>query len=317
MTILKRGRKPTEVYYKSKQPDNVSLDSSGHIILKLPISLEDIEEASSNSRPDNHDPENLLNSLFSNQEENDLFASFIPSGIYKKDDSYDFTINSNKEEEDINENIKDLTYSIEPQYIKIESLEKSLINEIKTSICCWWCCHSFDTFPIPIPVSYSFKKNIFKVRGVCCSFNCCISYIHNNSYKKNTYLCKQLYCHLYKKNINSSENFFNLAPPRESLKMFGGHLNIEEFRNTFKTLSKFTLNSYPVCFVPTSLQQHKAISINASYNKNLKEPSAKKLKENIIENVEKNNSKKRIKKENSPNTLQNLMGLTIKYSNEN
>jgi hypothetical protein len=81
----------------------------------------------------------------------------------------------------------------------------------KTDVNCWWCCHSFDSIPIGLPVdygkNYGNKDNIrkFRVKGVFCSFACMIAYAEDNKscygygygYDQNNF--KTLTNYLYKK----------------------------------------------------------------------------------------------------------------------
>lgn len=97
-----------------------------------------------------------------------------------------------------------------------------------SSCLCWWCCHSFEGSPIPIPISYDENKQIFKVYGNFCSFSCARAFSSKNKdFERNTYLLTYLRYKLTG-NIESIKS----APPKEVLKAFGGILDIETFRNT-------------------------------------------------------------------------------------
>jgi hypothetical protein len=114
-----------------------------------------------------------------------------------------------------------------------------------TDVCCWWCCHTFESVPLGLPVKYDELKKKFQVKGVFCSFSCMIA--HNRSGKRNNtqeYLIK----FLYNKLTGTILNDMNLepAPPRCSLKMFGGELTIEEFRNSFKENKVYKMIEYPM-----------------------------------------------------------------------
>jgi hypothetical protein len=121
--------------------------------------------------------------------------------------------------------------------------EKWLHN---TDVCCWWCCHTFDTIPIGSPEKYDDVVKKFHVKGVFCSFSCMIAYRKERNYKSNlkNYLVKYMYSKLtgtllIEKNLNP-------APPRCSLKMFGGDLTIEEFRNSFIENKVYKMVEYPM-----------------------------------------------------------------------
>lgn len=134
-------------------------------------------------------------------------------------------LGSNKEMEE---------YIIDLKLIDINNNKPIVID--KTNIACWWCSHQFNTMPCFIPDRY--VNEIFYVIGCFCTYNCALSYAINilNDHKLSTRitLIKQLYSKIFKNNnINIS-----MAPPKELLKMFGGTMSIEEFRNKSKLCTK-------------------------------------------------------------------------------
>lgn len=150
-----------------------------------------------------------------------------------------------------------------------------------TNICCWWCCHNFDTVPIGIPIKYDFKTKKFTVKGIFCTFGCMTAYNKLNKIS-NKALIKFLYSKLTGcLNVPNKQNYKELldktlslnvfdgnqeykdtyinglvqigndtiqeAPPQCSLKMFGGQLSITEFRNSFKENRIYKMLEYPMC----------------------------------------------------------------------
>lgn len=115
-----------------------------------------------------------------------------------------------------------------------------------TDVCCWWCCHTFDTVPIGNPVKFDVSLEKFQVKGVFCSFSCLVAYRKENEQK----YCSTQYLvnYMYKKFTGTFllESNLSPAPPRSSLKMFGGVLTIEEFRNSFKENKMFKMIDYPM-----------------------------------------------------------------------
>jgi hypothetical protein len=151
-----------------------------------------------------------------------------------------------------------------------EFTEKVWLN--KTDICCWWCCHKFNTVPIGFPIHYDLKK--FRVKGIYCSFACMIA--NNEKNIKNKTLINLMYKKLtgitlgnkekYEKMLESNfgkncgheekeyiESLLNLmdtslepALDRATLKIFGGKLSIEEFRNASKEKKIYKMIEYPL-----------------------------------------------------------------------
>ncbi|AYV80915.1 MAG: hypothetical protein Harvfovirus10_13 [Harvfovirus sp.] len=104
----------------------------------------------------------------------------------------------------------------------------------KTDICCWWDTCSFETLPVYIPER--FYNGHFYVFGCFCSFDCAAAYnLKLNDYKvSDRYsLIKKLHFLIMGKNIDVP-----IAPPREVLDKFGGHMTIGEYRAVARMLNK-------------------------------------------------------------------------------
>ena len=97
-------------------------------------------------------------------------------------------------------------------------------------IACWWCCHTFNTPPIPIP--YKINREKYYVYGCCCSYNCAASYIFREN-KSDMWEKYSLLNLLYKKIHKCSNVKIRLAPTPLLLRMFGGPMNITEYRESF------------------------------------------------------------------------------------
>ena len=124
----------------------------------------------------------------------------------------------------------------------------------KTDIHCLWDCHQFNSVPIAIP-----KKIIddtFHLFGYFCSFNCAASYIFGtNILASNKWEYYSLLCLLQKK-ITGSNKYekIKLAPPKECLKIFGGFLSIEEFREQFHHVDEYTLRMPPMVPIESTIE---------------------------------------------------------------
>ena len=95
---------------------------------------------------------------------------------------------------------------------------------METDILCWWCCHSFNTIPIPAVTNYDYKRNRYQVKGIFCSWNCAASYT--------TDLGKSIFpLYKLKKEWTQDNSTIKKAPHKTVLKAFGGPMTIEEFRN--------------------------------------------------------------------------------------
>lgn len=122
--------------------------------------------------------------------------------------------------------IKKTVRNIMTDFIKHQEFSDTWISG--TDISCWWCCHNFNNSPCAIPTKY--VNDIFYVYGCFCSFNCALSYNFITNVNKKWERISYLHL-LYKKIFNVTEVTLKYAPERECLKMFGGYMNIDEFRN--------------------------------------------------------------------------------------
>lgn len=94
-----------------------------------------------------------------------------------------------------------------------------------TDIACFWDCHSFRGQPCVIPLKI--EEDIWRVYGNFCSPECAAAYLFNEpldtSVQWERYaLLNRLYA--------TSERSVRLAPPRTALRMFGGTLDVSEYR---------------------------------------------------------------------------------------
>lgn len=88
---------------------------------------------------------------------------------------------------------------------------------------CWWCCHGFDWDSLHFP--YAFTSNTFYTTGHFCSWECMKAYaIDENKLSQCDYIT------LMRKRMGGRVVHTRRAPSRYCLEMFGGSMNIEEFR---------------------------------------------------------------------------------------
>lgn len=109
-------------------------------------------------------------------------------------------------------------------------LEKVVADRYNTQTCCFWCCHKFSWSAVVIPISYDAYKNMYTCEGHFCSPECALAHVYSDnrlseSTKWNRHsLIRTLYSDLYK------DHMLSPAPPRTLLRMFGGPLDIEQYR---------------------------------------------------------------------------------------
>jgi hypothetical protein len=119
--------------------------------------------------------------------------------------------------------------------LRVVTTLKNVVREEQwpdeTDVYCWWCCHPFEGSPCTLPTKYDPLRKRFTFCGLFCSWNCVKSYnFDRNDHKK--YECSSLISLLIQQ-IHGIKCALGIkpAPPRQTLKMFGGYLEIDEFRS--------------------------------------------------------------------------------------
>jgi hypothetical protein len=98
----------------------------------------------------------------------------------------------------------------------------------RTDVWCWYCCHPFDTPPLPMPVRHDARRDVFHVTGTFCSWACIKAFnSESSSYLKNV---NAMNIALFHKRCTGSRAHVRPAPPRIMLRAFGGAMGIDEFR---------------------------------------------------------------------------------------
>ena len=231
----KRGRKPAGKIIKlaSSEYDKLQNDEDcliGHIPLNN-IDISNVTSLVNNTDSDTF--ESLINKNISTDFQN-KYVIHLEKKIKKLSDEINSINNLNK----LSIFYKD--YSIEKLNSKIftNKNNKYILNK-STNIHCWWCCHSFKTTPFPLPNKY--YNNNYHVFGNFCSPSCACAYnIDLNDHKiweRNTLILK-----LYNELTNDNLRNIYPAPPKQILKVFGGNIDIDEFRSK-------TNNSYSSRFI--------------------------------------------------------------------
>ena len=170
-----------------------------------------------------------------------------------------------------------------------------------TNTCCWWCCHTFEGMPCALPELY--RKDKFYVSGVYCSFQCAAAYNFSKNDGEDMWMRYSLLNLMYKKMFGLRFVKIGLAPPREVLKMFGGYMCIDEFREGSLRMDKiYHILKPPLVAIIPKIEEniiHKGIR---SGNVN----------EHILNKTQNNLKLKRTKPLVNPNsTLQSFMNIKI------
>jgi hypothetical protein len=100
--------------------------------------------------------------------------------------------------------------------------------ENKENVVCWHCCEEFEGDGMPIPRIFDPIENVYHVYGHFCSPSCCKGYI-----LEHTTFDRGQHMNVFVKMLRQVYGIHHAvveAPPRISLKKFGGMFDIAEFR---------------------------------------------------------------------------------------
>jgi hypothetical protein len=268
-------------------------------VLSLPITLNDVD--------------NCFNDFFNEQVKGNYPLLKQKNNIYSSDYVVKHATHQVKTETFTERNpfcMKNSVIKIDniksiPQTLEASSTE--LLLPSKTDLHCWWCCHQFNNPIIYCPVSYHLKKDIFKVKGVFCSYSCSYAYSLKDASIKDKSLIKFMYKTITSKRFDGIKP----APPKEVLKIFGGSKTIEEFRNCGENPNiDMSINIYPLVYIPCQIETKEIVSLVNESLDNVKRVKSAKID---IKREEKQLKKKEKKKpeQKEDGSLEALLGLKI------
>ena len=112
---------------------------------------------------------------------------------------------------------------------------------------CWHCCHSFESEMYQLPRVFDADEQIYHVYGCFCSAECAKAHIlEQNSFDRNQQLNN--FTRMLEEVYGITEQIHE-APPRVTLKMFGGVFGIEKFRSHKTTCRLITPPFVSYCMV--------------------------------------------------------------------
>jgi hypothetical protein len=145
--------------------------------------------------------------------------------------------------------------------IEYKTANETMTLPESTSAACFWCAASFEGRPVVLPTQE--EKGIYTVYGNFCTLSCSLSYLLNEHVDPQVRWERQALLHrMYKQDAHIQP-----APPRESLKFFGGPLSHEQYREIINKKQiridahlppvisiLATLDTKPIDFYETSLR---------------------------------------------------------------
>tara|TARA_Y100000385_G_scaffold49650_1_gene46352 strand:+ start:439 stop:1884 length:1446 start_codon:yes stop_codon:yes gene_type:complete len=212
--------------------------------------LEDLDDSESIQSVDN---KNKLDEEYNVNHNKDWYSKESSSAESKEDVIQIMDhIKKQRDFEKDNYTSKTSKTTVEKCIIQFDEANKTNKWPSSTSIHCWWCCHPFSGPPCALPCDY--KNDTFKVFGIFCSPECAASYNFDDVQSGcDIWERYSLLNFLYRKIYNDNNIKIKLAPPKQTLKIFGGHLSIKEFRmnntnysNTYKMIIPPLISIIPI-----------------------------------------------------------------------
>lgn len=131
-----------------------------------------------------------------------------------------------------------------------------------TSISCYWCCHKFENAPFGIPTMYD--NETFYVFGCFCSLSCAAAHNFNSTNNMDEMWERYNLINLLSRKMGISRRV-RPAPDRLALKMFGGYMEIEQFRNYADTSRVINLNFPPMSSMSQQIEEINEYELNSDY----------------------------------------------------
>jgi hypothetical protein len=176
-----------------------------------------------------------------------------------------------------------------------------------TSACCFWCSGQFEGRPVVIPTQEEY--GVYTVYGNFCTLSCSLAYLLNEHVDPQVRWERQALLHrMYKQPENIQP-----APPRESLKFFGGCLSHSQFREIIgKKQIRIDANLPPIISI-LSVLDTKPIDF---YETSLRNTSATGIDVDVAKRIEPGLRLKRSKPlKDKESTLDAVMNLHVKVKN--
>jgi hypothetical protein len=333
------GRKNTKIIENIPKSDNMNIESDENIIIHLPIKGSECSNDYNQilDIPTGYENNTQIFQHISQKDnpfkDNELIGMGPPPS--KSMCQYPFDDNKIDNDEVISHNNSNMSYvdlkelkrqrdldilgknkmtksSVEKCLLEMDECNKTKSWPSNVNIHCWWCCHPFDNPPCSIP--YEFKNGTYSVYGIFCSPECAASYNFSDTHGiSDMWERYSLLNFLYRTVYDTKSYKIKLAPPRQTLKIFGGHLDINDFRANFSN----QLHSYKIIMPPMvsiiPVQELSAI------DRGFTSKQDKLLKDNTdtisLDTISQQNSGLRLKRSKpfvaSKNTLEKCMNLKL------
>ena len=141
------------------------------------------------------------------------------------------------------------------------------ITEYRKDTVCFNDCHTFSGRSFAIPTHYESYTNTYRGEGNFCSPECCLTYIYNDSKltESEKWYRHSLVASVYGKLYPATAAALHPAPDRRVLRMFGGNLDIQQYRELIRYATKpLQLTMAPIrLYMPSVNTQASALDVKS------------------------------------------------------
>jgi len=158
----------------------------------------------------------------------------------------------------------------------VQFKDSSDIKQIpsQSDVACFWCCHSFTHRPVVLPIRDTGEH--LEVSGNYCSPECATAYLFDMRQDSHT-RWEQLAL-LYRVYGEACHGTIHPAPPRTSLRLFGGSLSIEEYRTLIHSHKvRIDVHLPPMVSILSTMDTKPIDFYDASLTKNVNETVKERL----------------------------------------
>lgn len=131
-----------------------------------------------------------------------------------------------------------------------------------TSISCYWCCHKFENAPYGIPITY--QNSTFYVFGCFCSLECAAAHNFNTTNNLDDMWERYNLINLLSRKIQHMSRV-RPAPDRLALKIFGGYMEIDQFRRFAAGSKLVNINFPPMSSISQQIEEINEYELNSDY----------------------------------------------------
>jgi hypothetical protein len=125
-----------------------------------------------------------------------------------------------------------------------EILTRTRSPTYSSTTACFWCCSPFAWKACVLPISYDAYENMYTCEGHFCSPECGLAYLYDGQMSDTARWARHaLLVDMYRVLYATKE--LTPAPPRHVLRLFGGPLDIEQYREYLSTSDEMVAVQLP------------------------------------------------------------------------